>query len=302
MGCPIKKIMVTGSSGFVGGRFVSDFSDKYELQTPNLRLTPVTHLDFSQVDAVVHCAALVHQMQGAPEDKYFKINHDLTLDLAKAAKTNGVRHFIFISTAHVFGDSGSLDHSKVLSPSSPCNPTDGYGRSKLAAEKSLQEIESEDFKVSIIRPPMVYGEGAKGNLVKLAKLIRRIPILPFGYTKNRRSLVYVGNLTQFIDLVLQTEATGVLLPQDERSLSIKEIAQLIAKALSKKTVFVPIPHVFVKVLAFALPKTIHRLYGTLALDPNRSGPMKTYVPQHSTADAFERMLQQIRPVGGRSEI
>lgn len=293
MGCLIKKILVTGSTGFVGGRFIQDFKDTYNIKTVNLRTTRPQDIDFSGIEAVVHCAALVHQMKGAPDEEYFRVNRDLTVELAKEARRQGVEHFIFLSTAHVFGDSGSLDHSQVLKSSSPCSPKDGYGRSKLAAENELSKLQSKNFKVSILRPPMVYGEGAKGNLVKLAKLIQKMPILPFGYTKNKRSLIYVGNLTHFIHRVIESEKGGIFLPQDERPLSISEITELIAKSIDKKIYQIPIPHLCLKIMELLTPKLVTRLYGTLALDSVESKEKIGYQPTYPTKEGIKKMVRSI---------
>lgn len=239
---------------------------------------------------MVHCAALAHQMKGAPEEEYFKVNCDLTVELANAAKSKGVKHFIFISTAHVFGDSGTLNHVQKLRPDSPCFPKDGYGKSKLAAENALFEIQNEDFRVSVIRPPMVYGEGAKGNLVKLAQLIQKVPVLPFGYAKNRRSLIYVGNLTHFIHKVIENSSGGIFLPQDELPLSISEISRLIAKVMNKGFLSLPVPHFLIVIAGVFLPKFATRLYGSLVLDPGTSRCQIAYTPIYSTEEGFRRML------------
>lgn len=282
---------MTGASGFVGGRFAKDFSSTYQIDLVSLREVKISDLNFSGITAVVHCAALVHQMQGAPDADYFRVNHDLTLELAQAAKKAGVQHFVFLSTAHVFGDSGTIsDNGLRLSSSSECHPTDAYGRSKLAAEQNLFSMATNDFKVSVIRPPMVYGEGAKGNMVKLAQLVRRVPILPFGYWENRRSLIYVGNLSEFIHRVLVAKKTGIFLPQDEKALSIAEMIQLLSKAMERKVWLIPLPIFIVKIFNLLRPKMATRLFGTLALDEHSNQEAIGYLPRFSTLEGFRRMM------------
>ncbi|MGZ3901555.1 MAG: NAD-dependent epimerase/dehydratase family protein, partial [Bacteroidia bacterium] len=186
-----KKILLTGASGFVGGNFLELYNKDFEIVPVSLRNKKIEDIDFKGFDCVVHCAALVHQMKGAPDSEYFKINFELTKTLAEAAKAAGVPQFIFLSTAHVFGDSGSLkSHEIKLNETTVCTPKDAYGKSKLAAENYLFSIADSHFTVSVIRPPMVYGKGAKGNIITLGKLIKLCPVLPFKWDFNKRSIVF----------------------------------------------------------------------------------------------------------------
>jgi UDP-glucose 4-epimerase len=284
------KILVTGATGFVGGRFVADFCDHYEIQTVSLRQTPVSQISFNDIEAIVHCAALVHQMQGAPRESYFQINYELTKELAIKAKASGVKHFIFLSTAHVYGVYGDIEHpERTLGPNTECHPHDPYGESKVAAENFLLGLQSADFVVSILRPPLVYGEGAKGNLLSLAKLIRRMPVLPFGYDKNRRSLIYVGNLVYFIHLVIQKRLPGIFLPQDERPLSIKDLILFLATTTQQKVFLFNPPALFLWALKTILPHYASRLYGSLALESTKSNRDLGYTPPYRTEEGFRRM-------------
>lgn len=284
------KVLLTGASGFVGGTFQRVYKDTFEIEALNLRTFTTSH-NFNDVDCVLHCAALVHQMQGAPEQEYFDVNFELTKKLALAAKESGVKHFVFISTAHVFGDSGHLyNHSERLNETSSCHPFDAYGKSKIAAELFLQSIQDKNFIVSIIRPPMVYGKGAKGNILSLSKLVKALPIIPLGYTKNRRSLVFVGNLCQHIALVIEKKASGIFLPQDPMPLSIQGIVENLARAQEHKVLIIPIPS-FVSALLFKLiPKISLRLFGTLAFDSTVSDEKIGYKPKYTTLDGMRDML------------
>ncbi|MGB6128401.1 MAG: NAD-dependent epimerase/dehydratase family protein, partial [Psychrilyobacter sp.] len=173
-----KKIIVTGASGFVGRNFIGKYSNRYDIVPISLRTTKVEEIDFKGVDCILHLAALVHQMKGAPEEKYFEINRDLTKKLAISAKKNGVRHFVFYSTVKVYGYDGDLNnHNFILDINSECKPNDPYGQSKYEAEEILRKLESnvsaslnkqeKEFEVAIIRPPMIYGTGVKGNMINL---------------------------------------------------------------------------------------------------------------------------------------
>jgi UDP-glucose 4-epimerase len=283
------KILVTGASGFVGGRFVRDFQDKYEIQTVSLRRTSVQDLNFSGVEVIIHCAALVHQMKGAPRENYFKVNYELTRDLALQAQKAGVKHFIFLSTAHVYGVYGDMENfDRLLSESTPCHPLDAYGESKLEAEIFLRSIETPDFIVSVIRPPLVYGEGAKGNLLSLVKLIRRIPALPFKYNKNRRSLIYVGNLALVIHLTIQKRLSGIFLPQNEKALSIEELTAAIANSIHRKVWLFRPPSGMMWFLKKFVPHYTSRLYGSLALDSSTSNEKLDYHPYVTNEEGLRR--------------
>ncbi|WP_413570392.1 NAD-dependent epimerase/dehydratase family protein [Bdellovibrio sp. HCB117] len=287
----MKKILLTGATGFVGGHFYHEYKSVYDIQPLSLRQTKIEDISFAGVDSVVHCAALVHQMSGAPENEYFKINYELTKALALAAKASGVKQFIFLSTSHVYGTSGDLyNHDERLTENSPCDPKDSYGKSKLAAEKFLLSIEDAEFKVAIIRPPMVYGKGAKGNIVTLAKLIQHLPLLPLKFFKNKRSIVYVGNLCHVISLIVNLEASGIYLPQDPRLVSTADLVRAIAKALGKKIYLFPLTPIGYAVLFKLAPKISTRLFGTLALDNTLTKKRLGETTKFSTDDGIKIMF------------
>lgn len=230
-------------------------------------------------------------MQGAPADEYFHVNTELTLRLARQAKSQDIQHFIFLSTAHVFGDSGSLeDHQKLWNAEQKCHPQDPYGLSKLKAEQQLLQLADANFQVSILRPPMVYGAGAKGNILSLIKLIKLFPVLPLGYRLNRRSLIYVGNLCHFMHVLLGHPKTGVFLPQDEHPVSIAELTSTLCQALQKKRWIFPLSSWTVKTLRKIFPCQVDRLFGSLALE--KDSYLFQFPPPFTTYEGFKEMLQK----------
>ncbi|MGZ3769083.1 MAG: NAD-dependent epimerase/dehydratase family protein [Bdellovibrio sp.] len=286
-----KKILLTGASGFVGSNFLARYSKNFNIKSVSLRDNAPDSISYEGFDCVVHCAALVHQMKGAPKQEYFQINYELTKKLADRAKTDGVKHFIFLSSAHVFGDSGNLyNHEKTLSEISECIPHDAYGKSKLAAEKYLLSIQGPSFTVSLIRPPMVYGKGAKGNIITLAKLIKVWPLLPFAYTLNKRSIVFVGNLCQFIALTIEKKIPGILLPQDPSPVSIGYLVAEIAHALKVSPILFNIPNILMKIIFRIIPKASVRLFGSLAFDSTRTNERLGYTPFFSTREGLKEMF------------
>ncbi|WP_374079946.1 NAD-dependent epimerase/dehydratase family protein [Bdellovibrio bacteriovorus] len=287
----MKKIILTGATGFVGSYFQQEYANQYDIIPANLRSTQVTDIPLQGIEGIVHCAALVHQMRGAPKQEYFKINFELTRKLATRAKSSGVKQFVFISTSHVYGTSGNLyDHGERLTEYSKCVPQDAYGQSKLAAENFLLSIQDANFKVSIIRPPMVYGKGAKGNMLNLAKLINHMPFLPLAFTKNRRSIVYIGNLCHVISLVLNQEASGIFLPQDPQLVSTSDLVKLIANALKKGVYLFTLTSLGYGLLFKLFPKISIRLFGTLALDSTETRHRLGEICKFSTQEGLKKMF------------
>src|SRR5690606_11147904 len=148
---------------------------------------------FSAYDAIFHTAAIVH-VKEKDISRYFKVNRDLTVELANKAKNEGVKQFIFLSTMGVYGtEIGYITKDNIPSPKTP------YAQSKYEAEKILIEMNSSNFNVAILRPPIVYGRGCPGNYSRLAKLAVMLPIFP--EMDNKRSMIYIDNLSEFIKLI-----------------------------------------------------------------------------------------------------
>ena len=169
----MKSILVTGATGFVGQHFLRINSNNYLLKKVSLQDNPIINIDFSGVETVLHLAGIAHRMERTEDALYFNVNYALTKELAIAAKVNGVKHFIFISTIKVYGD--EKDH---LTLEAECRPNDAYGKSKLKAEEAILELITDSFNVTIVRPPLIYGYGVKGNVEKLMRLVDKRRIIP----------------------------------------------------------------------------------------------------------------------------
>ncbi|MCF6173667.1 MAG: NAD-dependent epimerase/dehydratase family protein [Campylobacteraceae bacterium] len=255
------KLLLTGARGFVGHYFTSHYLKKYDIQTFSFLQDSFESLHVKGVDVVVHLSALVHQMGGASYEKYEKINVTQTLDLAKKAKVSGVRQFVFMSSVKVYGEESDVCYTE----STLCSPQDEYGKSKLKAERELQKLEDDDFIVSIIRTPIVYGYGVKANIKNLVNLVRKVPVLPFGGIENRRSMIYVGNLCFFMDAIIERQKSGIFLVSDDEPLSTTRLIELIAENLGKKVYLVRVPF-FESLLRVLKPSFHKRLYGSLEVD------------------------------------
>lgn len=290
-----KTLMITGASGFIGTNFIERYKDKYNMVPVDLLKIKPEEIEFKNVDTVLHLAALVHQMNGAPREKYFEVNTELTRKVAEVAKKNKVKHFVFYSTVKVYGYDGDLyNHNFVLNEHSKCNPVnDPYGESKWEAEKILREMESDDFIVSVIRPPMVYGKGVKGNMESLIKLVKKLPVLPFNYTKNRRSFVNIDNLFYLTSLVIDKEKEGIFLPIDEKPLSLKEMIEGIEEGLKIKRIKVPMIQPFFWILTKVKPNIMVRLYGSLQFDNRETREKLEYIPLISYEKGIKNMLGEV---------
>lgn len=281
----MKSIVFTGSRGFIGGYFTENYSSKYTIQKFSFLNDNFTLLDLQGINVVVHLSALVHQMGGASDAEYEKVNVTQTLDLAKKAKESGVGQFVFMSTVKVYGE----ETNSIYTESSVCIPQDEYGKSKLKAENELLKLEDESFKISIIRTPIVYGYGVKANIKNLVNLVNKVPILPFGGIENKRSIVYVGNLCHLMDVVIQSTACGIFLASDDKPLSTTNLIELIEKELHKRVYLVKIPF-FESLLKLLKPSFHKRLYGSLEVDNSLTKERLNLKNPYSVEDGIKLML------------
>lgn len=281
----MKKLLITGSNGFVGSYFINKYKDKYDIKTFSFLNDDINNLDCTGVDVVFHLSALVHQMGGASAEEYERVNVVQTLELAKKAKENSVGQFVFMSSVKVYGE----ETDGVYTEESNCNPEDEYGKSKLKAELELQKLEDKYFKVSIVRTPIVYGYGVKANIKNLVNLIKRVPVLPFGGIENRRSMVYVGNLCHLVDEVIKQKQSGIFLVSDDEAISTTKLIELIAKNLDKKIYLIKIL-LFKTLLKLLKPSFYKRLYGSLEVDNTITKEKLSLVNPYSVEDGVKLMI------------
>ena len=282
-----KSVLITGSSGFVGRHFIKNASEFTIHEIDLLRKKP-EEIDFSNIESVLHLAAIVHQMKGGIEEEYFRVNRDLAFEVAKQAKAQGVKQFILMSTAKVYGESttGTVSWNEK----SQCFPKDAYGKSKWEAENLIRGLEDESFKLAIIRSPLVYGEEVRANMLNLIKLVVRLPVLPLGGINNSRSLVYVGNLVVIIKRIIQKQASGIFIAGDKTPVSTSELITLIAKSLNKRIRLIKMPDFMVNGVKFIKPSIINRLYGSLELDNSKTNEILKFSPPFSTEQGISEMV------------
>ncbi len=239
----LKKILITGENSYIGQSFIEyvkvNDPEKFMVETISVRNTKWEIFNFSKYDVILHLAGIAHASTNPKhESLYYRINRDLTIQIARKAKEEKVRHFIFMSSILVYGDPKDGTITKHTKP----NPKNFYGKSKLEAEEALRKIEDSNFKVTILRAPMIYGPNSKGNYQKLSKFAKMTPIFP-DYP-NKRSMLFIGNLYLFLKVVIENEWNGIFHPQNNEFVKTSEMVKEIAKVFNHKihttTIFNPI--------------------------------------------------------------
>jgi len=230
----MKRILITGANSYIGTSFEKYMEDKegYEIDTLDMRNQNWLNYDFSKYGVVFHVAGIAHADVGKVSEEtkklYYKVNTELTLETAKKAKDEGVTQFIYMSSIIVYGESAPLGKKKVITKETEPNPANFYGDSKLQADIGLMLLNDDAFKVCILRPPMIYGAGSKGNYQMLTKLANKLPVFPD--IKNERSMLYIGNLCFFVRECIEKEKVGIYFPQNEEyvntSIMMKEIGKI----------------------------------------------------------------------------
>lgn len=206
----MKKILVTGKGSYIGtcfANYMAQFPD-YQVDTLDMLGDGWRSADFSGYDAVFHVAGIAHIKETADNAHlYYEVNRDLAAETAQKAKAAGVKQFIFLSSMSIYG----LVEGTITAATDPC-PNTNYGKSKLQAEEMIAPLHDEHFAVSVLRPPMVYGDGCKGNYQALIKLAKIAPVCP-DYV-NRRSMVSIQTLCAFVKGLVDDPRSGIFFPQE----------------------------------------------------------------------------------------
>lgn len=265
----MKRVLITGANSYIGTnveRWLLREPDKYHVDTLDLKDPSWKNYDFSPYDVVFHLAGIAHVSRNPKlKELYYSVNRDLAIETAKKAKDDGVKQFIFMSSIIVYGDSSSS--KRVITKDTVPTPSNLYGDSKLQAEQGIRALESESFKVVILRPPMIYGKGCKGNYPKLAKLALKLPFFPDIY--NERSMLYIDNLCEFIRLMIDNEESGIFFPQNKEYVKTSEMVRLIAEAHGKKIKLVKLFNIPIKLLGFIF-KFVNKVFGNMVYELSMS--------------------------------
>src|SRR6056297_1309420 len=244
----MKKILITGANSYIGTsveKWLLREPGKYSIDTIDMKNENWKEKTFSDFDAVFHVAGIAHVSSDPKmEELYYKVNRDLAVEAAKKAKSNGVKQFIFMSSIIVYGN--SYIENGVININTVPKPANFYGDSKFQAEIGMLPLADESFKVVILRPPMIYGKGSKGNYPRLSKAVQKLPIFP-DY-ENKRSMLHIDNLCEFIKLMIDNEESGTFFPQNREYVKTSEMVRSIAEVHGRRLILTKLFNPLLKLL------------------------------------------------------
>ncbi|TGY90912.1 glycosyltransferase [Petralouisia muris] len=246
-----KKVLITGSNSYIGDYFKAyaqkRYNENFSIETIDMVDGSWRKKDFSSYDIVFHVAGLAHADVGkvdeATKKKYYEVNKDLAIATAEKAKNAGVGQFVFMSSMIVYGESAKYGKRKEITKYTKPNPTSFYGDSKWQADEGVRKLEDDKFAVLVLRPPMIYGKGSKGNYPILAKLAKKLPVFP--EIDNERSMLYIDNLCEFLCLVMLVGKGGIFFPQNDRYTKTSDMVKQISDVSGKRLIKIPFLNPFV---------------------------------------------------------
>ncbi|WP_088007056.1 NAD-dependent epimerase/dehydratase family protein [Indiicoccus explosivorum] len=228
-------ILITGKNSYAGKEFIRRMKEKnssWGIDAISVRNEEWKKHDFSKYDAVYHVAAIVHlKEKPSMESEYYRVNTDLAFQVAKKAKNEGVKSFIFLSSIAVYGLLGDLKEEVVISKETPENPKTFNGKSKLAAEKLLEPLRSEKFQVAILRIPLIYGYKCPGNYGSLSKLAALTPVFP--KIDNKRTMIFIDHLSDIVEHLISNQCSGLYLISNQDTISTFELVREVSKNKNK---------------------------------------------------------------------
>jgi nucleoside-diphosphate-sugar epimerase len=281
----MKKVLITGKDSYIGislEQWLMKEPDDYQVDTVDMKDESWKEKDFSEYDIVFHVAGIAHVSSDPKmEALYYKVNRDLTIETAKKAKEEGVKQFIFMSSIIVYGDSSS--NKRIINRDTIPTPSNFYGNSKLQAEEGIKWLDSDSFRIVVLRPPMIYGKDSKGNYPVLAKFAKKIPMFP--NIDNERSMLHIDNLCEFIKVMIDYEESGLYFPQNKDYVKTSEMVKLIAAVHHKK---IKLTKIFNPVLRLAFGVGIvKKVFGNLVYEQSMSAYDKANYQVRSFKESIE---------------
>lgn len=243
----MKKILITGKGSYIGSnlrKYLEKYPELYQVEELDMMEDGWKKYDFSGFDVVFHVAGLAHKKEVKDNKSlYFEVNKDLAIEVAKKARYEGTRQFIFMSSMSVYG---LIYSDKGITENTKCNPNTYYGKSKYEAELGIIQLQNEEFKICILRPPMVYGKDSPGNLTKLFKIVKKVHIFPT--IKNKRSSISIEKLIEYVKDIIDEDRHGLFLPQNNRYLCTYEIVKEKMAEEKVKILYTPIFNPLIKIM------------------------------------------------------
>ncbi|MEE0969056.1 MAG: NAD-dependent epimerase/dehydratase family protein [Clostridia bacterium] len=228
----MKRILITGANSYIGTSFKAylskNYPSEYTVDIIDMINETWREKNFAEYDSVFHVAGIVHQKETKENaELYYRVNRDLAIETAVKAKNDGVKHFILMSSMSVYGM-----NTGVINKDTIPNPRSNYGKSKLQAEEEILKLKDDNFLITIVRPPMVYGLGCRGNFNSVVKLTVKLPVFP--KIKNQRSMIHIDNLSEFLRFAVDLELQGIYTPQNREYICTCDMAKWISEARGKK--------------------------------------------------------------------
>ena len=259
------RVLITGAGSYIGTNIASELlkePELFEVQELDVR-NGLDEQAFQGFDAVLHVAGIAHQREteeNAP--LYRSVNRDLAVNAARAAKKMGVKQFVFFSSMSVYG----MTTGRIHKDTQPA-PNTHYGVSKWEAEQELAKLSDDSFRIAVLRPPMIYGKGCRGNYPRLASLAGKLPFFP--YVHNERSMLYIGTLAAFVRRLLLSAQGGLYFPQNREYVSTCDLVREVAACHGKRVLFVRGFQWLLHAMS-ARVGVIGKVFGTLTYDHDMS--------------------------------
>lgn len=231
----MKRVLIIGKDSYIGEsvkKWLEQYPERYTVNIVNSKNGVWKQTDFSRYETVVDFAGIAHinNITEDMRDLFYSVNRDLSIEIASWSKKHGVKHFIIFSSMNVYGD-----YCDCVTDRTAENPTSFYGDSKLQGDIGIRKLEDETFTVSYMRPPFVYGKNCTGNYNAISKIAKTTPVFPT--FKNKKSMIYIDNLCEFVRMVIDARLGGVLTPQNKELVSTSELVRTISGYNNKKIWF-----------------------------------------------------------------
>jgi UDP-glucose 4-epimerase len=261
------KILITGETGYVGNHAKEylENTTNYVVKKVSLRRNNWMDMDFSEYDSIVHCVAVIPK-NNIEDSVFFSVNHELSEKLAKKAKSDGVKQFIYLSSMAVYGMKPSTKKGEGLIYSdTPCNPDSVYGKSKYQGEQAVVSLADDNFKVAIVRSPSIYGKRSTNYFNQYYYIISKLFIQPYAFTKCKRSAIYIENLCELFRLLIKNSNHGIFCPADNPTLSTVEYIKFLQNSKGNNFYSSRLFGLALKLVCSRMP-IIYSMWGSIAYD------------------------------------
>jgi UDP-glucose 4-epimerase len=264
------RILITGKNSYIGNSVKAWLIEKepsFIVEEISLRNVALNKVSFTEYDVIFHVAGIAHISSSKkliPE--YFRVNRDLAIEVANKAKQEGVKQFIFTSSMAIYGDDRPIGDFTPIDVNNP-KPTNPYGQSKLEADLAIQKLQTNNFSISILRIPMVYGKTAKGNFLKLVNVSNKLSIFP--KIQNKRSVLHINNLSELVRLIIVKKHNGLFYPQDQNYFDTTKFITLFRLSNGKNILKIPFLSVILILISLFI-KPVNKIYGNKYYEINQS--------------------------------